>query len=52
MTRLEQLIKRQSELIEQIRTGKSLYLDDACCGKTKQELLIINREIKGLKNEA
>jgi hypothetical protein len=52
MIRLEELLQRQTELVEQIRTGRSLYLDDANCSKAEQELLIVNQQIKGLKNEA
>ena len=52
MTRLEELLQRQAELVEQIRTGRSLYLDDANCGKADQELMIVNRLIESEKHEA
>ena len=52
MTRLEELVQRQIELVEQIRTRKSPYLDDANCGKAEQELMIVNRQIESEKYEA
>ena len=52
MSRLDELLERQAKLVEHIRLGKSPYLDDAGCSKAEQELLIVNRMIEGLKNEA
>jgi len=52
MNRLNELIQRQTELEEQIRTGKSKYLDDANCGKAEQELMIVTRLIEDIKNAA
>jgi hypothetical protein len=49
---IEELYLRRSELLEQIRTGKSLYLDDPYCGKAEQELIMVNQLIESAKNEA
>jgi hypothetical protein len=49
---IEELYLRRSELLEQIRTGKSLYLDDPHCGKVEQELMMVKQLIKSIENEA
>jgi len=51
MTRLEELVQRQIELMDQICAGKSPYLDDAKCSKAKQELMIVNLQIQGESHE-
>ena len=52
MTRLEELVQHQIELVEQIRARKSPYLDDANCSKAEQELMVVNRQIQGETYEA
>jgi hypothetical protein len=53
MTRLEELVQRQIELMDQICAGKSPYLDDdANCSKAKQELMAVNLQIQGEPDES